>query len=39
MNIKDLELLNRDPNQDNLYDLTQNNLKFVPNLPSTYFVL
>lgn len=39
MEIKDLELLKRDPNQGNLYDLTQDNLKFVPNLPSTYFVI
>ena len=39
MDIKDLDLLKRDINQGNLYDLTQNNLKFVPNLPSTYFVL
>ena len=38
MDIKDLELLTRDFNQNNLYDLTKNNLKYVPNLPSTYYV-
>ena len=39
MDIKDLDLLQRDPNQDNLYDLTQNNLKFDPSIQGTYFVL
>jgi hypothetical protein len=39
MDIKDLDLLSRDINQGNLYDLTKNNLKYVPNLPTTYFVL
>jgi len=39
MNINDLNLLKRDPNQGDLYDLTQNNLKFVPNLQGSYFVL
>ena len=39
MDIQDLDLLIRDPNQNDLYDLTQNNFKYVPNLPVTYFVL
>jgi hypothetical protein len=39
MVIKDLELLKRNSNQDNLYDLTQTNLKFDPTLEGTYFVI